>query len=136
MTKLINAIELNRIDRRRHTMAIEAQTTALKAQTTEMRREHGELIFLMSRTMNELNWNIMWLDGMVFLPLITLGIENIVNKQKWKFYTIFLAIMLISNYFIGYMICLFSVVYFIFYNTLKTKYDKNKISNTFKLKPT
>ena len=62
MTKLINAIELNRIDRRRrHTMAIEAQTTALKAQTTEMRREHGELIFLMSRTMNELNWNIMWL---------------------------------------------------------------------------
>ena len=61
MTKLINAIELNRIDRRRHIMAIEAQTTALKAQTTEMRREHGELIFLMSRTMNELNWNIMWL---------------------------------------------------------------------------
>ena len=54
MTKLIDAIELNRIDRRRHTMAIEAQTT-------EMRREHGELIFLMSRTMNELNWNIMWL---------------------------------------------------------------------------
>ena len=59
MTKLIYAIELDRIYMRNHTLAIEAQTTALKDQTTEMRREHGELISLMSRTMNELNSNIM-----------------------------------------------------------------------------
>ncbi len=58
-------------------------------------------------------WNIMWLDGMVFLPLITLGIENIVNNHRWKLYTFSLAIMLIANYFIGYMICIFSVLYFI-----------------------
>ena len=77
-------------------------------------------------------WNIMWIDGMVFLPLITLGIENIVNKQKWKFYTITLAIMLLSNYFIGYMICIFSVIYFIFYNLLKTKYEKGKFKESFK----
>lgn len=61
-------------------------------------------------------WNIMWLDGMVFLPLITLGIEYIINEHKWKFYTIWLTIMLISNYYIGYMICIFSVLYFIFYS--------------------
>ena len=59
MTKLIYAIELDRIYMRNHTLAIEAQTTALKDQTTEMRREHGELISLMSTTMNELNSNIM-----------------------------------------------------------------------------
>lgn len=67
-------------------------------------------------------WNIMWLDGMVFLPLITLGIERIVNTQKWRSYTIFLAIMLLANYFIGYMICIFSVVYFLIYNTYKFKF--------------
>lgn len=72
-------------------------------------------------------WNIMWLDGMVFLPLITLGIERIVNKQTWKFYTITLAIMLIANYFIGYMICIFSVVYFLIYNTYKFKFKKENI---------
>ena len=45
-------------------------------------------------------WNIMWLDGMVFLPLIMLGINKIVDEKKPVFYTIALAIMLFSNYFI------------------------------------
>ena len=72
-------------------------------------------------------WNIMWLDGMVFLPLITLGIERIVNEGKWKFYTIWLAIMLISNYFIGYMVCIFSVVYFLIYNVYKFHFTKGKM---------
>lgn len=77
-------------------------------------------------------WNIMWLDGMVFLPLITLGIENIVNKQKWRSYTVFLAIMLIANYFIGYMICIFAVVYFLIYNTYKIKLKKDTIKKEIK----
>ena len=63
----------------------------------------------------------MWLDGMVFLPMIVLGIENIVNENKFYLYTISLAIMLIANYFIGYMICLFSVIYFIGYLLIKEK---------------
>lgn len=58
-------------------------------------------------------WNIMWLDGMVFLPLIMLGINKIVKEGKPNLYIISLAVMLFSNYFIGYMICIFSVFYFI-----------------------
>ncbi len=77
-------------------------------------------------------WNIMWLDGMVFLPLIALGIENIVNKKKWKLYTFSLAIMLLANYFIGYMICIFSVVYFILYNICKTHLKKGIIKENIK----
>ena len=65
-------------------------------------------------------WNLMWLDGLVFLPLIVLGIEYIVDEGKWKFYTIFLAIMLLANYFIGYMICIFAVIYFLLYLILQT----------------
>lgn len=78
-------------------------------------------------------WNIMWLDGLVFLPLITLGIESIVKENKWKLYTFSLAIMLIANYFIGYMICVFSVVYFIFYNIYKFKLKKGEIKNSIKI---
>ncbi len=64
-------------------------------------------------------WNIMWLDGMVFLPLIILSIENIIDKDKYLMYIFSLSLMLIANYFIGYMICLFSVLYFIAYFILK-----------------
>ncbi len=70
-------------------------------------------------------WNIMWLDGMIFLPLIVLGIENIINKNKPLLYIISLALMIISNYFIAYMICLFAVLYFITY--LIIKLDKLEI---------
>lgn len=77
-------------------------------------------------------WNIMWLDGMVFLPLITLGIESIVNNKKWKLYTFSLCIMLIANYFIGYMICIYSVVYFIFYNFYKTSIDFKNLKTSIK----
>ena len=58
-------------------------------------------------------WNIMWLDGMVFLPIIMLGINKIIKENKPNLYIISLAIMLFSNYFIGYMICIFSVLYFL-----------------------
>ena len=77
-------------------------------------------------------WNIMWLDGMVFVPLVTLGIEYIVDESKWKFYTITLAIMLIANYFIGYMICCFSVVYFIIYSIYKFKFKKKLLKQELK----
>lgn len=58
-------------------------------------------------------WNIMWLDGMVFLPLIMLGINKIIDEDNPIFYIVFLAIMLFANYFISYMICIFSVIYFV-----------------------
>ncbi len=78
-------------------------------------------------------WNIMWLDGLVFLPLITLGIESIVKENKWKLYTFSLAIMLVANYFIGYMICIFSVVYFIIYNIYKFRLKKGEIKHNIKI---
>lgn len=78
------------------------------------------------------HWNIMWLDGMMFLPLITLGIENIVDKNKGLLYLISLALMIYSNYFIGYMLCIFSCIYFISYmvisnNKFNLKYIAKKI---------
>ena len=64
-------------------------------------------------------WNIMWLDGMVFLPLIMYGINKIIDENKPLCYILSLAIMLFANYFIAYMICLFSCMYFIGYYIYK-----------------
>lgn len=58
--------------------------------------------------------NVMWLDGLVFLPLIILGVEKLVDGESSLFYSMMLALMLFSHYYIGYMICLFVVLYFIF----------------------
>lgn len=80
------------------------------------------ILYAFSAYFSAYYWNIMWLDGMVFLPLIILGIENIVNNSKWKLYTITLTIMLLANYYIGYMICIYSLIYFIFYTIYKTNF--------------
>lgn len=72
-------------------------------------------------------FNIMWTDSMVLLPLIILGLESIINNNKWKLYTISLSIMIFSNYYIAYMICLFTIVYFIFYSIYKNKMHKESL---------
>ncbi len=71
-------------------------------------------------------WNIMWLDGMFMLPLIIYGIEKIVDENKCLLYIISLAIMIFANYYIGYMICIFSIIYFITYLIISTKTFKTK----------
>jgi len=77
-------------------------------------------------------WNIMWIDGMIYLPLIALGIENIINKKSGILYTISLAIMLYTNYFIGYMICIFSIIYFFAYIIIKKTKFKEILKKTLK----
>lgn len=57
--------------------------------------------------------NIMWLDSLIFLPLIIWGIDNLFKGKNSYIYPIFLGIALITNYYITYMICIFSVLYFI-----------------------
>lgn len=60
-------------------------------------------------------WNIMWIDGMIWLPLVALGIEKIINCGKCRTYILSLSILLFSSYYIGYMTCIFSVLYFFVY---------------------
>ena len=60
-------------------------------------------------------WNIMWIDSFYLFPLVMLGIEKLISERKLKLYTITLALTLITNYYMGYMVCIFSVLYFIYY---------------------
>lgn len=58
--------------------------------------------------------NMIWLDGVFLLPLILLGLAKGVRQHKWWLYGLCLAGSLLTNYYIAYMICLFSVIYFIY----------------------
>lgn len=59
--------------------------------------------------------NIMWMDGVMLLPLLVLGLEWLLTDKKYKLYTVSLALIILSNYYIGFMICIFTVLYMLHY---------------------
>ena len=56
-------------------------------------------------------WNIMWCDVVVLLPLIALGLKRLLLDRKVGLYIIALAIAISSNYYAGYFLCLFMVLF-------------------------
>ena len=58
-------------------------------------------------------FNNMWLDVILLTPLVMYGIDYIIEKRKIYLYTIFLSIAIISNFYIAYMLCIFSIIYFV-----------------------
>ena len=63
-------------------------------------------------------YNPMWLDALVWLPLLVLGIERLVKERKIILYIVSLTLILTSNYYIGYMCCVFTVFYYAYYYML------------------
>lgn len=59
------------------------------------------------------SWNIMWMDAVMIFPLILLGIERIIEKGDGRLYTLTLFYALFCNYYIAFMICIFSVLWFL-----------------------
>ncbi|HBH11802.1 MAG: Uncharacterized protein XD91_1483 [Clostridiales bacterium 38_11] len=71
------------------------------------------LFYALSSYFSAFSWNIMWLDCLLLLPLILLGLERLVKNGDYKLYTITLGLSILSNYYISIMICIFSVFYFL-----------------------
>lgn len=61
------------------------------------------------------NWNTMWLDCIMIFPLIMLGFGRMMEAKDPKLYVISLFYALYCNYYIGYIICLFLVLWFFVY---------------------
>ncbi len=77
--------------------------------------------------------NYMWIDSVIMLPLVILGVEKLVNEKKKLLYFISLSLSIMFNFYIGYMICIFSLIYFIykFLTTKKLKKEKKKLIINF-----
>lgn len=88
-------------------------------------------------------WNVMWIDAMYILPFVVLGIERIIDKGKSGLYLISLVYCIFSNYYIGFMVCIFSCLYFVYYyvckfdslkarsDELESEYFIDKMKNLF-----
>ncbi len=59
--------------------------------------------------------NTMWIDALMLLPLLMLGLERLIKYKKPILYTVTLAVTLLANYYIGYMMCIFTALYFFYF---------------------
>ncbi len=63
--------------------------------------------------------SLMWIDGVLFLPLVILGVETIIQKKQFVLFTIFYSLLLLANYYTAYMVGIFAFLYFITRQTLQ-----------------
>ncbi len=59
--------------------------------------------------------NTMWIDALIYLPLLTYALEELINKGRFKLYVIILTLTLTANYYIGFMVCIYVVIYSVYY---------------------
>lgn len=59
--------------------------------------------------------NPMWIDALIYLPLIIYGAEKLIDKGKMLPFIIPLSLMFLAHFYIGYMIGIFMAFYFVFY---------------------
>ncbi len=61
-------------------------------------------------------WCIMWLDAVMLLPLLMLGLNRLIKDGRMALYVVSLALTVFSNYYIAIMVCIFVLVYYpVFY---------------------
>ncbi|MCR4779698.1 MAG: YfhO family protein [Ruminiclostridium sp.] len=63
----------------------------------------------------EQTMNPMWLDGVMILPIVVYGIEKLINDGKFIMLTLSLVYAFTTCFYIGFMIGIFSAIYFLYY---------------------
>ena len=69
--------------------------------------------------------NSMWMDALFLLPLLTLGIERVIKHRRFVLYVLSLSLALLSNFYIGYMLCIYTLIYFFYYSFAYTRHSEN-----------
>ncbi|MCR5263834.1 MAG: YfhO family protein, partial [Clostridiales bacterium] len=70
--------------------------------------------------------NTMWIDELIILPMLVLGIERMIRRRDCTLYTVSLALAMIVNFYIGFMMCIFTVFYCVYYYFSRPEYEKNQ----------
>lgn len=74
-------------------------------------------------------WNTIWFDSLWLFPLLILSLFRLIDKQKCGLYLVALSLTIMSNIYIGLIICLFIGAVFILANPWKSEYWKRNLIN-------
>ena len=69
--------------------------------------------------------NSMWIDAVLWLPILVYAIEELIKRGTFRLYVFTLAIILFSNFYIGYMACIFTVAYCFYYYFAHNQNNEN-----------
>lgn len=70
---------------------------------------YAMMIFMTSNSANP-----MWMEAVILLPLVMYGLYCLVRQGKVLLFAFSLLLSIIFNYYNGYMLCLFSILYYLF----------------------
>ena len=74
-------------------------------------------------------FHIMWLDAFMIFPLFQYSLEKLINENKSMLYIFTLAYIMISNFYIAFIICLYTFFYYMYNIILKKEKYLYKIKN-------
>lgn len=56
-------------------------------------------------------YDLMWLDALIWLPIMIYGLEKLFYEGKGGLYVFSLIVIIMTNFYMGYIICIFNVLY-------------------------
>ncbi len=74
-------------------------------------------------------WNMMWLDTVALLPLVIAGVVDVLRDKKFTLYIISLALAVLCNFYMGYMVCLFVLIFSICYTVVSFRGMRESLKN-------
>ena len=77
-------------------------------------------------------WNTIWMDTVCITPLVALGTVKLLTENRFRLFTVSLALALIMNYYIGLFVCIFVLMIFIGYSIVYWSGAKNFFINLVK----
>ena len=83
------------------------------------------ILYALSSYLVVMQHNTMWIDAMMLLPLLILGLERLIRERKPLLYAFSLGLILLCNYYIGYMVCIFTALYFFYYFAASSQEIRN-----------
>ena len=79
-------------------------------------------------------FNFMWLDGVMILPLVALGMHLLKQRKHIYLYPLAIAYSLMTSWYIGFMVCVFAVLYFVYLFFSDFTFKKAKENGLFALR--
>ena len=55
-----------------------------------------------------------WADAIIYFPLVILGLKRLMDGKSAWLYSLFLGLTITSNFYIGWITCIFCIIYFIY----------------------